>query len=173
MYDRKAHDLALGLIERGQSLLSISRSTGIARSTLRDWRDHPQCLRQRNVCPRCAEIPSIPQPGDEYAYLLGLYLGDGCISRNGDPAKGVWVLRIACANSWPGLLAECAKAVQAIRPDNKVGIVGHGGCKYVTAYSRHWLCLLPQHGSGKKHDRRIELEAWQRVLTTEHPDRLG
>jgi hypothetical protein len=25
----------------------------------------------------------------------------------------------------------------------------------------HWSCLLPQHGPGKKHDRRILLEPWQ------------
>ena len=29
------------------------------------------------------------------------------------------------------------------------------------SYYGHWSCLLPQHGPGKKHDRRILLEPWQ------------
>ncbi len=31
-------------------------------------------------------------------------------------------------------------------------------------YSKHWPCLFPQHGPGKKHDRRIALEPWQQAL---------
>jgi ribosomal protein S19E (S16A) len=31
----------------------------------------------------------------------------------------------------------------------------------VTSYSRHWPCLVPQHGPGKKHERSIVLEPWQ------------
>lgn len=35
-------------------------------------------------------MPLIPiDSHDRYAYLLGLYLGDGCISRQGPEAKGV------------------------------------------------------------------------------------
>ena len=31
-------------------------------------------------------------------------------------------------------------------------------------FSKHWPCLLPQHGPGKKHKRRIALEPWQQAL---------
>ena len=34
-------------------------------------------------------------------------------------------------------------------------------------YSKHWPCLLPQHGPGRKHTRPIVLEAWQEVLVKE------
>lgn len=65
-------------------------TTGISRPTLRDWRDHPtKALQSRASCPRCASRPAAPEPQADYAYLLGLYLGDGCISVGGDPAKGV------------------------------------------------------------------------------------
>jgi hypothetical protein len=37
-------------------------------------------------------------------------------------------------------------------------------CVVVSLYSKHWPCLLPQHGPGKKHLRPIRLEAWQEVL---------
>lgn len=33
-------------------------------------------------------------------------------------------------------------------------------------------CLFPQHGPGRKHDRRIELESWQRVLVHQYPRQL-
>jgi hypothetical protein len=98
----------------------------------------------------------------DYAYLLGLHLGDGCISRSGDPAKGIWVLRIACADAWPGLLDDCKSAIKAIRPENRVNTVRKEGCHSVEACSRHWPCLFPQHGPGRKHNRMIELADWQR-----------
>jgi hypothetical protein len=31
-------------------------------------------------------------------------------------------------------------------------------------YSKHWPCLLPQHGTGRKHERPIRLEKWQEEL---------
>jgi hypothetical protein len=173
MYDRELRRSALASIARGQSLRSVSMTTGVSRSTLRDWRDHPDRDCQRAQCARCERPPSLPEPTWQYAYLLGLYLGDGCVSRNGDPAKGIWVLRIACADAWPGLLAECKLAVKAIRPDNKVGTVHSDGCSYVTSYSRHWPCLIPQHGPGEKHNRPIRLEPWQRLITEQHPDRFA
>ena len=43
------------------------------------------------------------------------------------------------------------------------------GCQHVTAYSKHWPCLFPQHGPGRKHERAIVLEPWQRQIVEEHP----
>jgi len=34
----------------------------------------------------------------------------------------------------------------------------------VKSYSKHWPCLFPQHGPGRKHHRRIELREWQEVI---------
>jgi hypothetical protein len=42
----------------------------------------------------------------------------------------------------------------------------------VYSYSRQWPCLLPQHGPGKKHTRRIVLEDWQEALVDQHPGQL-
>jgi hypothetical protein len=41
------------------------------------------------------------------------------------------------------------------------------GCVVVSLYSKHWPCLLPQHGPGRKHTRTIRLEPWQEVLVKE------
>ncbi|CAM5334623.1 MULTISPECIES: helix-turn-helix domain-containing protein [Streptomyces] len=43
------------------------------------------------------------------------------------------------------------------------------GCAAVTSTSKHWPCLFPQHGPGKKHERPIVLEAWQRAIVDAHP----
>ena len=34
-------------------------------------------------------------------------------------------------------------------------------CVEISMYSKHWVCLFPQHGPGRKHLRQIELAPWQ------------
>jgi hypothetical protein len=169
VYSSEVRVRARTLIENGFALRAISMSTGISRATLRDWRDHPEKDGSPPSCPRCADDPTLPEPGADYAYLLGLYLGDGCISIAGDPAKRVWKLRVVCCDSWPGLIQECARAMRAVRPDNKVMTVRKPGCTEVVSCSKHWPCLFPQHGPGRKHTRKIELADWQRVIVERYP----
>jgi len=33
----------------------------------------------------------------------------------------------------------------------------------------HWPCVLPQHGPGRKHERDLVLERWQREIVEAHP----
>jgi hypothetical protein len=170
MYSSEVRRHTLDLIGRGISLRSISMSTGISRATLRDWREHPEgSIYQRLACPRCAANPTLPEPQADYAYLLGLYLGDGCISRASTRDKDVWKLRIMCADAWPGLIRECERAMSTIRPDNKVSTQQRVGCTEVMCCSRHWPCLFPQHGLGRKHMRMIELQSWQRIIVFNNP----
>jgi hypothetical protein len=124
---------------------------------------------RRAACPRCAANQTLPEPQADYAYLLGLYLGDGCISRAGARDKDVWKLRIMCADAWPGLIRECERAMSTIRPDNEVSTQQQVGCTEVMCCSRHWPCLFPQHGLGKKHMRKIELQPWQRIIVLNDP----
>jgi hypothetical protein len=125
------------------------------------------------ACPRCAASPTLPEPHNDYAYLLGLYLGDGCISRAGAKAKDVWKLRIICADAWPGLIKECERAMRSIRPGNSVSIQQKPGCAEVSSCSKHWPCLFPQHGPGRKHMRTIELQAWQRAIVVDSPEHFA
>jgi len=39
-------------------------------------------------------------------------------------------------------------------------------------WSRHWTCLFPQHGPGRKHLRPIELSPWQQEIVDEFPEAL-
>jgi hypothetical protein len=34
---------------------------------------------------------------------------------------------------------------------------------------KHWPCLFPQHGPGRKHDRTIVLDQWQQRIVEAHP----
>ncbi|MGW0546446.1 transcriptional regulator [Streptomyces altiplanensis] len=170
MYGLDTRRHALALVSQGRSLNSVSKQTGISRSAIREWQTRiepvPRMLGQAAPCPRRLPVPGVPADTAAYAYLLGLYLGDGCISPH---RRGGYYLRIACADAWPGLIDLCRKAITAVRPEGSVYVLQRVGCVAVTSYSRHWPCLFPQHGPGKKHERAIALEAWQQAVVTDHP----
>jgi hypothetical protein len=54
-------------------------------------------------------------------------------------------------------------------PTSSVFCVQRTGCTEVKSTSKHWPCLFPQHGPGRKHLRKIQLEPWQRAIVTEQP----
>ncbi|MBO8194596.1 helix-turn-helix domain-containing protein [Streptomyces oryzae] len=166
MYDLDTRKRALALVAQGRSLNSVSKQTGISRSCLREWqhRLHP-VRRGITTCEQCSSPPRPPRDLAAYSYLLGLYLGDGCISA----LARTHTLRIACADAWPGLIGACEQAMRAVRPQNKVFRVQRPGCVNVTAYSNHWPCLFPQHGPGRKHQRHISLASWQQEIVDAHP----
>ena len=115
----------------------------MSRSTLREWRDHPEKAQAARICcPRCGDDPALPEPRADYAYLLGLYLGDGCISVGGNPAKRVWRLRVICADAWPGLVSECVRAMKAVRPASKVMLQQKQGCQEVSVAKKESVARL-------------------------------
>jgi hypothetical protein len=169
MHPRATVDKALQLSQQGLIDRVVAQQVGVSIGAIQKWRTgirRAPGTEHRGRCPRCDG-----DPVDEraYSYLLGLYLGDGCISRGSTRTKDVWKLSIACADAWPGLMQECARAIRAVRPDNKVLMVQRLGCTEVKSYSRHWPCLFPQHGPGKKHLRKIELAEWQQVIVEQYP----
>ncbi|WP_370418732.1 transcriptional regulator [Streptomyces sp. QH1-20] len=166
MYDLDTRKRALALVSQGHSLNSVSRQTGISRSAIREWQSRIDPLTRSAECSRCGADPQPPQDRAAYAYLLGLYLGDGCLSLG---RNGVYALRIACADAWPGLIDSCRDAMRRVRPASNVCTVRKQGCVMVTSTSKHWPCLFPQHGPGKKHERLIALEPWQEAIVEEFP----
>ncbi|WP_433442114.1 hypothetical protein [Nonomuraea sp. CA-141351] len=160
----------LRLLDSGLSIREASRQTGVNMNTIRRWRDlpetHPPTTRS---CPRCAPIPLSPTPADSYAHLLGLYLGDGHIVHC---PKGVYLLTVYCDDNWPGLIEEVAATMAQVMPASAVSRRKRNGCTEVKSLSKHWPHLFPQHGPGKKHNRPIVLELWQREIVTSHPGRF-
>jgi hypothetical protein len=167
MYDVSTRKRALALVDQGRSLNSVSKETGISRAAIRAWLTRIEPLqRAGKPCPRCQGTPSPPEDPEAYAYLLSLYLGDGCINAH---RRGVYFIRIVCDNAWPGIIDACEAAIRSVRPDNSVFRVKKQGCVAVTASSKHWPCLFPQHGPGVKHKRTNALEAWQQDIVDAHP----
>lgn len=110
----------------------------------------------------------LPEPA--YAYVLGLYLGDGCVSQG----ARTYCLRIFMDAAYPGIVNACQRSLEAIRPDNRVSVWNHTQCrcKVVTMSSNHWPCLLPQMGPGRKHHRQIRLSPWQQDLVAREREAL-
>jgi len=168
----------LELLRAGRNDCEIARETGIPRSTVRQWRkgQTPDFDRRytykgpdgrpRRACVVCAGDP-LTLPQASYTYLLGLYLGDGCLTAC---PRDVFKLRIACAERYPELIRQCELAIAQVLP-NKVGKTRKTNerCVEVYAFSKNWPCLFPQHGPGRKHERRIELVAWQQELVDRDP----
>jgi hypothetical protein len=106
-------------------------------------------------------------PKREYAYLLGLYLGDGTVSRQ---PKGVYRLRIIMDSRYPGIIGECVRAMRALMPNNRVGVYKRPyNAVEIGCSSKLWPQLFPQAGPGPKHKRKIELTPWQERAVACHP----
>jgi hypothetical protein len=160
---------AMTLMAAGRGDYEIARLTAIPRPTITAWR-HGRGTRNhlRLVLARPSWRP--PQP-DQYSYLLGLYLGDGCIQL---PRRAFASIVITLDASYPGIVEAAAAALGACFPDTRVrrskrmegsvAVVGLGHPALPYAF--------PQHGAGRKHLRPIELEPWQREITTEFPQEL-
>ncbi len=85
----------------------------------------------------------------------------------GGPMNGVR------SGRYPAIVAECETAMRAIVPSNRVARnLRECNCYEVSAYSKSWPRLLPQHGSGKKHERKIVLANWQQELIDLSPELL-
>lgn len=184
MHSRETVQRALDLKAAGLNHCEISRRIAVSRPTIREWcsgnlphsfQAKPLlCGHRMQPGPTCERCGSDEHRFDglstAYAYLLGLYLGDGCISHG---ARDVFRLRIALDKKYPGIIAECAAAMEAVVPWNKVHRqLTPKNYVEVHAYSKSWPCLFPQHGSGKKHERKIALVGWQKELVDLVPARL-
>jgi hypothetical protein len=162
------------LIEKGLNDSEISRRTDIPRGTIRGWRrgeipGGAAAAAAGMSCTTCGhpehDFCLLPRP--DYPYLLGLYLGDGCIVRAGR----VYRLRIVLDRRYRGIVNECRAAMGTVMPSSKVSIhrKGKDQADYVSSYSKAWPCLFPQHGPGRKHLRSIELSNWQWEIVKADP----
>lgn len=179
----------LTLWEQGETKKGISRETGIPRRTVIDCIQRYESLegldelfptnvftqRTQKVRELIVDLKNLTD-GDfsrlhaTYAYLFGLYLGDGDITK----VRNVYRLRVSLDYRYPGIIASCKEAMQCIAPDNSVGQVidhykGKPSCVKVYMMSKYIPDLFPQHGEGRKHERSIDIEDWQLNIVQQHP----
>ncbi|MEU6315526.1 helix-turn-helix domain-containing protein [Streptomyces sp. NPDC047014] len=170
LHSLEVRQKALSMLRGGTRNAEVARHLNVPLGTVSYWKHKDRA--QRGECPgshdpRCPRCDDTPLDEPAYAYLLGLYLGDGHISQYS--GHRVPNLMITCDDKWPGLMALAEQAMGLVFPSNRVCRVRKVGCHNVKVYSMHLTCLFPQHGPGKKHERRIVLEEWQREIVDAHP----
>ena len=166
-------DQALQLLDEGKTLRATAAELGVSRHTVRNWRRGrlPQnhlASRGADWCGTCGAVhPFEALACPAYPYLLGLYLGDGCLARQ----ERTWSLRLEMDVAYPRINKDARRAMELVSPTGGASIHRYPGRNSVTilGYSRSWRCLFPQHGPGKKHQRRIALEPWQERLVHRDP----
>ncbi len=143
---------------------------GVAIKTIRRWRREYQ--RRGNVrgqshlappCPRCQGVP-LDEPA--YSELLGWYLGDGHISRG---RRGVFNLHVYNDAQYEQDNVHIAELMSRVKPHGRPHSRHVPGCLVTTVSWKHWPCLFPQHGPGRKHERPIVLADWQRKVVEAEP----
>jgi hypothetical protein len=166
--------------EEGLGARQVARRLGVPLPTVRDWHAGKLPRHSRSAsdgsgippgCPACGQDEHrLDDLGPAYVHLLGLYLGDGSISKH---PRDVYRLRVFLDKKYPKIVAECIESMQATVPGNKVHKwLTPTNCFSVSAYSRSWPCIFPQHGPGPKHTRPIFLAQWQQRLAERWPKHL-
>lgn len=158
-------DEVLARSREGMNASEIAHHTSIPRSTIRGWLKTTRPPNRRRTCPR-HDLSPLNEPA--YAYLLGMYLGDGCISLH---RRDVWRLRITLDSAYPEIVGECVRAVCSVS-HGRAGATPRRGSRAVdvSSYWKHWVCLIPQHGPGRKHTRPIVLADWQERIVAAHTE---
>jgi hypothetical protein len=105
-----------------------------------------------------------------YCYLLGAYLGDGCVIVRRRSAA----LVVTLDSAYPRIVSEVKAAMRATFPDTTVRTFKptseRGAVLKISDPALPYA--FPQHGSGRKHTRPIRLTTWQQTLTHAHPEAL-
>ena len=123
MWPQEVVDMALHLLSTGRTRRSVAAEIGVPRRTIADWVNTTAPIdRERHKHQHATEgCQLILEPGwlamTSYVYLLGLYLGDGCLSAH---PRDVWRLRIFCDTKYPGIIENGASAMRSVLPTNRV-----------------------------------------------------
>ncbi|MDX6225064.1 MAG: hypothetical protein QOE64_1440 [Frankiales bacterium] len=170
LVDVALHLSSIGLLDRDNAAIC-----GVAIKTIRRWRR----LYERRGLPRGGGSHSPPCPTcegrelDERAYsaLLGFYLGDGHIVRVSTRRSTSLRLSVVQDAKYPDSVEEIAGLMEVVK---KGGTWRKQvpGAVCVESIWRHWPCLFPQHGPGRKHHRPIVLADWQREIVQRHPEQF-
>jgi hypothetical protein len=160
------------LANHGLNDSQISRLTGVSRNAIRNWLRPDSPRRDEPMCELCShEAHNFGRLAErEYSYLFGIYLGDGSIAR----FPRCYALRVSMDSRYPVVIREVADAMRAVMPQSLAGVYTHPrhNVVLIVSYSKAWPCLLPQHGPGRKHERRIELVDWQQAIVNHEPEQF-
>ena len=159
---------ALRLAGLGLNDCEIARRLEVPRTTVRDWRKPRYVPRDRPACPLCGErsrpvVLERSRTPSCSASTWGTGTSRTCLERSGYGSSS--------DTRYPAIVDDAARLIQTLLPANRVRrmLAEQGRMAVVWSYSSHLSCLFPQHGDGKKHERAIVLEPWQRDLVAAAP----
>ncbi len=139
---------AISLLKSGKNPSEVARLIGISRTTIRDWNN----LYVKENTPRKKSVVVYDRSGwaevefRAYAFILGVYLGDGYINKTKDLKNGsaVYQLRLFQDPKYIKDINEWQQKLQIIFPDNQVALsLDNNGTRYVRLYSKELPVLFP------------------------------
>ena len=120
---------------------------------------------------RMRDAPRTWKPPDaySYSYLLGMYLGDGCVS----VTRRTFRLAVSLDAQYEDIIESCVTAMVLTRM-RQVNVWRDLRHRRVVVHSgwKRWPEVFPQHGPGRKHERLIQLRPWQREILDAHPQQF-
>ena len=160
MIDKAIHEKILESQKAGVSIRKTALELGIDRETVRKYRDVPLEHSTRLF----SSIESLNEScKTHYAYILGLYLGDGDISK----FPRTFRLRLYFNSETNSrIIARSIVSLNNIFRKNRRSKYKQrtANCTEVSIYSNVLPTLFPQHGTGKKHSRDVSLKDNQQWL---------
>ena len=150
------------LLGRGLTTAEVAAATNVPLGTVARWR----AGRTASFGGRPSVTPWRPPDKWSYAYLLGLYLGDGCVSETG---RGT-TLRISLDGLYREIIEDCSAVITLTNSGRTVHVYDDRASRgrMVQSSWGRWPEVFPQHGPGRKHERPIVLEDWQQAIVEEH-----
>lgn len=83
--------------------------------------------------------------------------------------RGVGVLHIYNDARYPALNERVQELMRLVKPRARPHLRARSGCVIISVGWKHWPCLFPQHGPGRKHERSLTLAPWQQDIVAAHP----
>lgn len=167
MISSEKYDNVMKLLSYGHSIAEVSRMTGVNRSSISNWKirgervSSPLDLSDPTKCITSMHSELTEEIKKAYSYILGLYLGDGCIYELDRTEKMTITLdkQYEVLNNYTvETLGKFFKKSPYIFDRS---LHGRGNAIDVNICTSTLSLLFPQHGKGKKHNRDIILTDWQ------------
>lgn len=163
-------DSALAASSAGMLDADNAALHGVAVKTIRRWRRlyqrRGQERGQQHLAPPCPRCDGASLDRAAYAALLGWYLGDGHITEG---RRAVFNLHVFNDQRYVDLNRGILDLMRRVKPGSRPHTRLVPGCVVSTVSWKHWPCLFPQHGPGRKHEREITLEDWQSAIVQAFP----